>query len=1020
MGERYTDAQLEVTQVTEAMDTDDDLAIDVHETIELLEARSLTLEAFVTRLQIFLTSKSGEKRCRGLRIVSEVIRGLSKGYLNAVEGGYIFTNNFCHFFINFLQDQYFIVNIALKTLHFLFKNYQLSGDEAVNFITTLNREVPVAQQPIEDRFVIYQIIGILLEKYLEYLTEIKSDFLFGFIQAIEGERDPRCLLVTFKLFVNITENFTLGIVVAFISDCYLNECSFLGHLDEEMFEVISCYFPITYSPPENVKYDVSRQDLCDALQDCFKASPSFAPYSIPLILEKLESDLESSKIDAYNALTACCPVYGYRYLESFLPLIWSNIRIDTLKSYTTMNMQISSALETLKAIVKTISSNDDILDDFLEIVFKDLEPTLRKLELYLLKSTVKIFTVIASCDVNLYEKVWRFVFPHVLEQFTFRSTSDKKDTIEVFVEFFRVASTLNFSNADYKLPHRESVLHICISVLSSEEVDLHVSALDALESILLSPLHLSEEEQKSKVLKVLRSFVSRYHQTTRSVILPILFGNIGDCVTFECTESTIQAINALKYCLFDGTTRKEYISLGINVIINTLKEDHKSRKRLRATFSQNLVNVINDNLEDEILYEDCLNPLKNTVIHLCLCNDDEDFIRNANLTELQPLFSVTSAGFRRLSVTRTKECVDAVIGLLLLHSYTQLLPKPPPTCHCDLNKNMEMQLFLNDPYLQILMCFVHSLFCNMRENVTVPYISGLITKLLSFVEYENPLIVDLSIKAIASLINKMKNEEVCLVFDNITEHISHMFQSGAKQKAVDLLIWVNKGLVTSSKSEARGITEKLISILHDEDDKSLVMKVSSGFTFVHESCEELSCESNARISPFYHQKFYFETLQPLMQGFTNELNTKWRKQAFALAILGQLKFLSNNLLKAEFKKIRSLINFSLQDIDNIKNQEIALDCILHLMDTNSSLLKNIETTVFQLLRLSKASNLLRIRQKALNCLALIPTLYGDRSLLPLRNQVVGELRLALDDKKRVVRYAATDARLKWILIGQPK
>lgn len=60
---------------------------------------------------------------------------------------------------------------------------------------------------------------------------------------------------------------------------------------EELFDVISCYFPISFSPPPNSVHAITRQDLAAALQDALTCTPLFAPLFIPMLVEKLCSSL---------------------------------------------------------------------------------------------------------------------------------------------------------------------------------------------------------------------------------------------------------------------------------------------------------------------------------------------------------------------------------------------------------------------------------------------------------------------------------------------------------------------------------------------------------------------------------------------------------------------------------------------------------------------------------------------------------------------------------------------------------
>jgi len=60
------------------------------------------------------------------------------------------------------------------------------------------------------------------------LKLLGPDFVFGVISTIDGERDPRNLLQLFSMLPHFIKTFPLG------------------HLTEEMFDVVSCYFPVDF------------------------------------------------------------------------------------------------------------------------------------------------------------------------------------------------------------------------------------------------------------------------------------------------------------------------------------------------------------------------------------------------------------------------------------------------------------------------------------------------------------------------------------------------------------------------------------------------------------------------------------------------------------------------------------------------------------------------------------------------------------------------------------------------------
>ena len=56
--------------------------------------------------------------------------------------------------------------------------------------------------------------------------------------------------------------------------------------------MLACYFPITYAPPASPGPDIiTREQLVAGVAAALAAVPAFAPYALPLVLEKLGSSL---------------------------------------------------------------------------------------------------------------------------------------------------------------------------------------------------------------------------------------------------------------------------------------------------------------------------------------------------------------------------------------------------------------------------------------------------------------------------------------------------------------------------------------------------------------------------------------------------------------------------------------------------------------------------------------------------------------------------------------------------------
>lgn len=146
-------------------------------------------------------------------------------------------------------------------------------------------------------------IGIDNDKVLISYTTIISAVLSG----IETEKDPRNLVVTFELMRLVLHMFgnsekSLKTIEPFL---------------EEIFENISCYYPIEFEPPKDDKFRITPKDLKDGLNKCIVASPLLADMSFPFILDKLASANTLAKSESVNTLKVMMLEYPIQKVREF-------------------------------------------------------------------------------------------------------------------------------------------------------------------------------------------------------------------------------------------------------------------------------------------------------------------------------------------------------------------------------------------------------------------------------------------------------------------------------------------------------------------------------------------------------------------------------------------------------------------------------------------------------------------------------------------------------------------------------
>lgn len=233
----------------------------------------------VEKLGPTLTSPDAETRAKGMHLLSSVLTDLPADALNSTQLNFVST-----FYCDRLKDHHSVVPFTLPGIQALARMSQLPDDCAARLLQSMFHNVPCQSQVRPDRERIFDIIKTLSENKTDELSRMGTDFVYGFINAMDGERDPKLLIYLFDF------------VPAFLSKFQL------GHLTDDMFEVIACYFPVDFNPSPNDASAVTRDMLADKLADCLCANEGFAEECVNLLVEKLDSQLSIAKLDSLHLL----------------------------------------------------------------------------------------------------------------------------------------------------------------------------------------------------------------------------------------------------------------------------------------------------------------------------------------------------------------------------------------------------------------------------------------------------------------------------------------------------------------------------------------------------------------------------------------------------------------------------------------------------------------------------------------------------------------------------------------------
>ncbi|CDQ93523.1 unnamed protein product, partial [Oncorhynchus mykiss] len=170
-----------------------------------LKAGQFTILQLVEALGLHLTSSQPQTRGRGVQLLSNVLQECY-GDLTEREVKVLIV-----FYENRLKDHYVITPHVIQGLKALTKCSVLPPGSAVSILKSLFQDIHVQSLMLAERSCVYNILIQLMESRESELKGLGADFVFGFVQSVDGERDPRNLLLAFHIARKIVhEGYDLG------------------------------------------------------------------------------------------------------------------------------------------------------------------------------------------------------------------------------------------------------------------------------------------------------------------------------------------------------------------------------------------------------------------------------------------------------------------------------------------------------------------------------------------------------------------------------------------------------------------------------------------------------------------------------------------------------------------------------------------------------------------------------------------------------------------------------------------
>eukprot|EP00698_Gefionella_okellyi_P024599 TRINITY_DN8732_c0_g1_i1.p1 TRINITY_DN8732_c0_g1~~TRINITY_DN8732_c0_g1_i1.p1 ORF type:complete len:939 (+),score=264.47 TRINITY_DN8732_c0_g1_i1:88-2904(+) len=887
----------------------------------------------------YLTTTDGQIRSRAVQLIGEVIGRLPDLKLHPSAVGSV-----AEFLSERLSDDP-TVSAAISAVAKLLARHPVPAGVDIRVIRALFADVQLQAKPQPTRLAALEMLLNVAEK----MTAIGREFSYGALQAVDGERDPRNLKISFHLMCKVVK--------------LMPEAE---QFAEDIFDVVSCYFPITFSPPPNDVNGVTRADLVNGLRDAIAAAPYMAEWAIPFFLERLPSD----KQDALENLAYCLPFYNAQVVAPFVGELWPALRTEIFAGQD--KPIVDAALSCLKSLVTVLSPAAGVMQQCLQGVVG--ETAFRLPAGAAADAAMQILLTLLEASADAAKYILEIVVPQLL------SNEQRAASLPVLANFVHSCVGLR-SGAQLLGPYARALLACFVSGMDLAEETARDAAADGACELILVPQLLSADNAP------IAAVVAKLAQAACAA-------GVGTRASNAFIRLTMQ--------------RQQEIAAAADVCRSAIVQQPKTALAVVAAacaVSQPLfltmVPVFQEQLLSRELSADSalwLDALASMVV-----SAEKAKLLVELLATLLPRVDYTvamlvaSCALLLRNVMRQLESEGQISFMATLHSLNVLQLVPSPA-----------------------MCTA-ALGSLRPASLSSPHAAPLAAELIHFTtnSSEWTLLQNQCAEAAASVINKLPAGYELDSF--VASHVYaplfgrvHDDEVPVAQRAstVRMIGWVAKAMTCRGHEDTEKLLHFVAGALGNPAEALAAAAASAIGDIVRDSDGPLSKPSHATVRPLYKQRTTAQLLPIILDAYRTG---QWQGQC-AAAVAHILRNAPRAALKDQLASLLPLLGSAMRQA-GAEAGAAAADALTELVDDPACAVgAHLTELLPALLHLSVNGSLSAARISALQCISAFSKLPFPL-LFPHKQEVLNTLAKPLDDRKRTVRRAAALCRSRWFMLS---
>ncbi|CCH42497.1 MMS19 nucleotide excision repair protein [Wickerhamomyces ciferrii] len=873
-------------------------------------------------------------------------------------------------------------------------------------LTILQDQYQSTQHLASTRFFTFDILNNLFDKFPHVVQKYSNQFIETFIHIASGEKDPKNLLISFTLNGKISSTLQID------------------NYKDDLFDVLFCYFPISFKPPKDDPYKITSDDLKNALRQAIASNSLFAEDSYPNLLEKLTSTAPIVKHDTIKTITQCIKNYSIDSLIANYIELWNALKFEILHGDPDDDEDelFPPILEIFTTITQKLESNQEYFEKFINLVLDELKSNIQTLTNKQKQSCI-LLSSISSASPQAFNKIIYPTITLLLNNSTL-STQDQRSLItnlgyftsSYILVFGTITEEKNVSQISENslLQFKDEILILLgKALMSTSKIEVALRTLSIAELTKLTTLldFLSPEEISLIVQYFTETVLIDDNEYVYGAGISglIQIGSIDSSILLEITFPKL-----LDFLPIDGSMIEILIDdefkprIKIFEVLKSITRD----KQLGDWVLEKLIKKLSELNELDNVYgfeisETCLVILKEIQR---LSPFDTDLYLKTLYPQLLDILDKNHSNDEFL------ESIGDLIKLIIVYSKKNLHQE---ILDDSINKFIYEKGLITGSPNKLINIFV-KIIAGLDKIVIFPKVDEFLDDLIKFTELNsNELNKEPYTKlGYLQLISLIMNKFI----SNDSKYINYLDNSdGISSINLEIFTWITKSIVLKMSSESENYITILFNYLSNEEFGLIITKSFEILVIDLNNFEKFKKKQNNNVRLLYKQSF-FQIITPLLiSGFqqTQDLKTK---SNYLTSLSYILKHIKREII---IPHLSSFFPLLLQAISLPKSEVryASINTILSTIDEIPDLVSShLSTLIPKFLEMSQHKNTRLNNEKVrLICLQVLEALVHTvdiTKLIPFQERIIKELSDVLDDPKRSVRKAAIDTRQAYYELGR--